>query len=93
MRRRYAELAKYFQQRNFSDGDVVINQGDAGDTFFLLVEGMVEVVKDGIDVAVLEDGAFFGEGALISAKPRNATIFAAADCIVLEMSKQVRCAC
>ena len=58
----YAELAKQFQHRSFSRRQHVIQQGDVGDTFFLLAEGEVKVTKDGVEVATLEPGACFGEG-------------------------------
>ena len=50
---RYAQLVNYFTQQRFSDGDVIIKQGDVGTTFYLLAEGQVTVTKDGVQVRAL----------------------------------------
>jgi CRP-like cAMP-binding protein len=56
------------------DGHVVFHQGDEGDRFFILMEGMVEVIKDGAVVACLEPGSFFGEASLLTGEPRSADV-------------------
>lgn len=53
---------------------VVFEQGDEADRFFILVDGSVEVARDGIPLATLGDGAFFGESALLVKGRRSATI-------------------
>ncbi len=59
-------------------GANIIKQGEAGDTFYLIREGAVEVIDESggkEDVkATLSAGAYFGEAALLTNKPRNATI-------------------
>jgi NADH dehydrogenase len=65
-------------RQHFEPGQVIVNQGDAGDTFFSVVAGEVEVTKTTSDgeklVAQLGPGSYFGEEALLSGKPRNATV-------------------
>jgi len=53
-----------------------MRQGEAGEEFFLISDGTVEVMRDGHDVASLGAGDFFGEGALITGEPHNATVVA-----------------
>jgi CRP-like cAMP-binding protein len=42
--------------------------------FFVVVEGMVRVVRDGEVVAHLGPGEFFGELSVLDRMPRNATV-------------------
>jgi ATP-binding cassette subfamily B protein len=68
-------------------GRVVFKEGDEGDKFYILARGKVEVVaREGRRLAVLTDGDFFGEIALIDDVPRNATIRTLAPCSFLTLT-------
>lgn len=60
-------------------GAIVFRQGDEADRFFILVDGGVEVERDGAQLATLGPGAFFGESALLVRGRRSATITTIAD--------------
>jgi putative ABC transport system ATP-binding protein len=59
-------------------GEIIIREGDVGDRFYLIRRGEVEVLREGPEgvrvLTTLSEGACFGEQALLTGKPRNATI-------------------
>jgi CRP-like cAMP-binding protein len=54
-------------------GEILTKQGETGRHFMVIVDGEVEVTRDGTQIAVLGPGAFFGEMSLLDGKPRAAT--------------------
>jgi CRP-like cAMP-binding protein len=75
-------------------GDVIVKQGDVGDYFYMIDEGTALVTRnpdndeDSIEMAELNKGASFGEAALITDNPRNATVTMMSDGILLRLSKE-----
>jgi putative ABC transport system ATP-binding protein len=69
-------LAEGATLRHFEAGEVIIREGEQGDEMFLISEGEVEVLREDHEVARLGPAEFFGESALISGEPRNATVIA-----------------
>lgn len=69
-------------------GDVVIGEGDASETLFILVEGAVEVLRSGTKLAELGAGSHFGEMALLSQRPRSATVRTIAPSRLLALDRQ-----
>ncbi len=67
----------------FKAGDVIITEGDQGDTAFFIVTGTVEVLVGGganaKRVGTLGTGEVFGEMSLIEPGPRSATVKAVSD--------------
>lgn len=71
-----------------------MSEGESGDSLFVIEKGSVQVVKAGegaarepIELAVLDEGAFFGEMSLLTGEPRTATVIAKEHCGVLTVSK------
>ena len=73
----------------FAPGELVIRAGDQGSSMFVVHNGRVQVqISDGgkqRPVAVLNEGAFFGEMALFTGEPRTANVVALEETEVLEI--------
>jgi CRP-like cAMP-binding protein len=77
-------------ERKYTQGSVLLEEGELGDSIFLLGLGSVQVTVRGTDgyetaLSVLKQGEFFGEMALLDEKPRAATVRAKESCVVLEI--------
>jgi len=87
-----AEIADQMIVHEARPGNTVIRQGDPGDLFYLIRSGSVDVlVNDGQQdkkVAELKKGQYFGEAALITEEPRNATIVAREKCVFYALGKE-----
>ncbi|HYZ85750.1 MAG TPA: mechanosensitive ion channel family protein [Bryobacteraceae bacterium] len=84
-------LAQRLQKFSFAPGELILKQGDAGDSMFFVDCGSVRIlVANGTglseELAVLPAGSFFGEMSLLTGEPRSATVMAAeqTDCWRLE---------
>jgi len=74
-----AEISPHFELQSFKPGMTILRQGDAADSFYIIVRGQVEVVNitpNGSEILlnVLGQGEFFGEIGLLQGRPRNATV-------------------
>jgi putative ABC transport system ATP-binding protein len=69
-------VAERMTRRHYLPDEVVIREGETGHELFLISEGEVKIERGGNEVARLGAGDFFGELALLSGQPRNATVLA-----------------
>jgi CRP-like cAMP-binding protein len=77
--------------RLVKQGTVIVREGDMGRSMHIVLEGKVEVVtQDGqaedIHVSYLGENEFFGEISFLTAAPRFATVRAAEDTLLCELS-------
>jgi CRP-like cAMP-binding protein len=79
------ELAQVMERKNFETGDILIEEGQEGTTFFIVEKGRVGVTKQGAQVAELGPGACIGEGSLLSNHPCSAKVTALTEtsCFIL----------
>ncbi len=82
------ELMTKLKSRVFVPGEKIFKADDAGDALYFIQSGSVDIIsREGSIIATLQDGAFFGEMALISDKPRSATAKAHSFCDIYALSK------
>jgi len=81
-------LAASAAERLFADGEVIVREGEAGGSMFIVKRGRVAVTVgvDHREVAVTEAGGYFGEISLLTGDPRTATVIARGDCTVVEIT-------
>lgn len=79
-------IADALEPVTFKDGETIMREGEPGDTFFIIVEGKVQVKKNDVVVNELHASDYFGERALIMNQPRAATIVTVGDvkCVSLD---------
>jgi MFS family permease len=75
-------LARSSKVINVAAGDHVFVEGDAGDLFYVIEQGEVDVTIRGEHTREISAGGFFGEIALLRDIPRTATITARTDLVL-----------
>jgi CRP/FNR family transcriptional regulator, cyclic AMP receptor protein len=69
-------IVKLSKERTYETGHVIVQKGEGGVGFYLILEGTVEIRSDGTTIAKLGPGQFFGEMSVIDNQPRSADVVA-----------------
>jgi CRP-like cAMP-binding protein len=76
-----SQVASLMTRVDLSAGKVLARQGEIGREFLILLDGEVEVERDGNVIAVRRSGEYVGEIALLDKRPRTATVTAKTDVV------------
>ena len=85
-------LADSLAEEVFEDGKIICTQGDEGNYFYIIKEGeavcsQLNAAGEDKEVATLSTGSYFGEIALLTSKPRQATVKAKGTLKVLAVDR------
>ena len=69
----------------FKAGDVLMVEGEAGDAFYVIVDGTIRIESGDRTIRSMTSGGFLGEIALVDRRPRTATATVATDARLLEV--------
>lgn len=85
------ELRARIEVRVVNAGDVIVQQGQPADRFYVISSGACDVIRDGASgretLARLGPGRYFGETGLLSGVPRTASVVAATDARLLALGR------
>jgi CRP/FNR family transcriptional regulator, cyclic AMP receptor protein len=86
--RRLQKIAASSDEVAFKAGRTLVEQGQIGHEFFLIVEGQAVVRRNGRKVATLSQGQYFGELSLLTKAPRDATVTADTNMVLLVIGQR-----
>jgi CRP-like cAMP-binding protein len=86
-KRHLGRIARSATTRRFSQMTRIVQADDAGNTFYVLLDGQVSVLRNGRRIARMGAGEAFGELALLTDAPRAATVVADTDVLALCLSR------
>jgi len=85
-------LARHLRRLKVQAGEMILFQGEPGDTIFFIERGRCRVVIEKppsvVTVALLSEGDFFGEGACLLDRPQQASVYAQTECFLLALDRQ-----
>ena len=81
-----SHVAQIAEEREFGKKQIIFEEGDVGDSMFIIVDGAVRIHKGDKEIAVLSKGKFIGEMALLDQEPRSASITTTEETMLLEIN-------
>jgi len=69
-----ARVAQIAEELDFEEGERIMQEGEMGDSMYLIVDGVVQVFKGERKVVELSERECVGEMAILDSEPRSATV-------------------
>jgi CRP-like cAMP-binding protein len=88
----HEQLASLLRRRNLKKGDVLFRKGDEGTALYIIIKGRIKItvpskLGDEITLAILSQGDFFGEMALLDSLPRSADATAVEETLLYMLNR------
>lgn len=80
-------IFKHSKQERVGAGHILLKDGEVNRTLYLILEGQCRILKDGIEVALLDRGHFVGELSFISGDVVSADVVAVGDASLMSWNK------
>ena len=84
-----SQISQISKAKDYESGEVIFNEGDYGDSMFIVIEGEVSIQKNGKSIALLDKGSSLGEMALLDNETRSADAAAKVDSVLLKINQDV----
>jgi len=81
-----SDVAATMRRHELAEGQVLFEEGDAGESLFFVNRGLLEAKAAGAKLGLISSGQCFGEFSFLTCKPRTATVRAIEPCELLELS-------
>ena len=85
--RHLRKVAEQATVKRFAPAAAIVRAGDAGDAFYVILDGVANVRRSGKRTIKLKPGDFFGELALLDAAPRVATVEAETEVLTMRLGR------
>ncbi|HEB01791.1 MAG TPA: cyclic nucleotide-binding domain-containing protein [Nitrospirae bacterium] len=84
-KREVSSIERILHRRNYAPGEEIFTYGVPGAGMYIILSGEVSIIHESgnKEIALLKEGEFFGEMALLDESPRSATARAKSQCVVL----------
>ena len=86
-KRHLHRIARMATLRRFVARTRIVNEGEPARTFYVVLDGVVSVTRNGRRIARLGSGEAFGEMALLTESPRAASVVADSDVLTMCLSR------
>lgn len=83
-----ADLAPLMQDMELEEGTVIFQEGEYGDSMYIIYQGEIKIYKANTTLAILKEKEVFGELSLLDAESRSASAKAHTDCYIFKIDQE-----